>query len=90
MEGPREDGHRISRKEGGGLRQPKSNVDFWRTKFERNVERDSRNIASLESDGWTVVTVWECEIGKDLPSAVQRVGFALGKHPKSRDNADLI
>lgn len=34
---------------------PKSNVDFWRTKFERNVERDSRNIASLESDGWTVV-----------------------------------
>lgn len=69
---------------------PKSNVDFWRTKFERNVERDSRNIASLESDGWTVVTVWECEIGKDLPSAVQRVGFALGKHPKSRDNADLI
>ncbi len=69
---------------------PKSNVDFWRTKFERNVERDRRNIASLESDGWTVVTVWECEIGKDLPSAVRRVGSALGKHPKSRDNTDLI
>lgn len=40
---------------------PKSNVDFWRAKFEANVARDQRNVASLESLGWRVFTVWECE-----------------------------
>ena len=40
---------------------PKSNVDFWRAKFEANVARDQRNVASLELLGWRVFTVWECE-----------------------------
>lgn len=43
---------------------PKTNVDFWRGKFARNVERDIRKTEELEAAGWTVVTVWECEIGR--------------------------
>ena len=40
---------------------PKSNVSFWEKKFEQNITRDERNIKNLESTGWNVLVVWECE-----------------------------
>lgn len=40
---------------------PKSRVDFWQKKFTRNVERHAEVQAELESQGWRVVVVWECE-----------------------------
>lgn len=42
-------------------RLPKSRVEFWQAKIDRNRERDRENIASLEADGWRVLTVWQCE-----------------------------
>ena len=45
---------------------PKSNVEFWKTKFEKNVERDRRKSIELNEMGWTVITVWECQIKKDV------------------------
>ena len=44
---------------------PKSHTEFWQEKFERNVERDKRKTSELEEMGWTVITIWECEIKKD-------------------------
>lgn len=44
---------------------PKDNAGFWRNKIETNIERDKKNITELESLGWKVVTVWECELKKD-------------------------
>jgi DNA mismatch endonuclease Vsr len=41
---------------------PKSNTEFWARKFSLNVERDERKRRELEAAGWTVVTVWACEI----------------------------
>lgn len=40
---------------------PKSKVEFWRDKFERNVARDAANVAELERLGWRVEVIWECE-----------------------------
>lgn len=40
---------------------PKSRIEFWRAKFEGNVERDVRKQADLAAAGWRVVVVWECE-----------------------------
>jgi len=40
---------------------PKSNVAFWRAKFEENVRRDRRATRALRRDGWRVLTVWECQ-----------------------------
>ena len=48
---------------------PKSNVDFWRDKFERNRARDARDNELLVADGWTVVVVWECCLEGDLADA---------------------
>lgn len=41
---------------------PKTRAAFWTEKFERNVERDSRNEAALQAMGWQVLTIWECEV----------------------------
>ena len=46
--------------------KPKTNTDFWSAKFENNVRRDAANKSSIESFGWKVLTLWECEIKKDL------------------------
>ena len=40
---------------------PKTRADYWREKFEQNMERDRRNIAMLRALGWEVLEVWECE-----------------------------
>lgn len=40
---------------------PKSRIEFWAGKFQRNVERDSLKQAQLEDLGWRVATIWECE-----------------------------
>lgn len=48
----------------GYYRLPKSNVEFWKEKIERNKSRDARNEAELRTLGWRVLRVWECDIRK--------------------------
>jgi DNA mismatch endonuclease, patch repair protein len=40
---------------------PKSNIQFWREKFKKNVLRDERVRTGLEKMGWRVAVIWECE-----------------------------
>lgn len=44
------------------FRLPKSNVEFWKEKIERNIERDKESMQALFDLGWKVVRVWECEL----------------------------
>ena len=39
---------------------PKSNWEFWQTKFAGNVARDTRSIERLVATGWRVIVLWEC------------------------------
>jgi DNA mismatch endonuclease (patch repair protein) len=50
---------------------PKSRTDFWLAKFQGTVERDQRKAEELRSQGWRVVTIWECDLERD-PDAVLR------------------
>jgi DNA mismatch endonuclease (patch repair protein) len=43
-------------------RMPKSNVEFWRDKLSKNIERDKLWREKLESLGWRVFYVWECQL----------------------------
>ena len=43
-------------------RLPKSNVEFWQQKIERNRQRDKETRAKLIEKGWNVITVWECDL----------------------------
>ena len=53
---------------------PKTNVDFWKAKVKRNIERDSLNLQNLEVLSWSVITVWECELKpKQFQATMDRV-----------------
>ena len=56
-------------------RLPKSRQEFWGPKLAANADRDRRDVALLNEAGWTVETVWECQLkGKDpLAAGVSRV-----------------
>lgn len=51
---------------------PKTNINYWTTKFKNNIARDEENEAKLQSEGWHVFTVWECEL-KDISGLKNRV-----------------
>lgn len=40
---------------------PKSRTEYWNPKLAGNVARDAKHSAALEAQGWTVLTIWECE-----------------------------
>lgn len=44
-------------------RLPKTRLDFWLPKLERNRQRDLTDVERLEKMGWQVLLVWECELG---------------------------
>ena len=52
---------------------PKSNVQFWTSKFSANVARDATKASSLESLGWRVFVLWECEIERDAEASAKKV-----------------
>lgn len=41
---------------------PKTRVDFWVSKFKKNLERDAKNQQTLIEKGWRVLTIWECGV----------------------------
>jgi len=52
---------------------PKNNSQFWMKKFEKNVERDEKNVLLLEKQGWIVHIAWECEIRKNVKNVINTV-----------------
>lgn len=41
---------------------PRSSVEFWNAKFDRNVARDAESQSLLRKLGWKVIVVWQCEV----------------------------
>jgi DNA mismatch endonuclease (patch repair protein) len=41
---------------------PKTRAEWWVDKINRTIERDEIKIRELEKKGWTVKTLWECEL----------------------------
>ncbi len=56
---------------------PSTRAEFWQAKFDGNVDRDNRNRAALETAGWTVMTVWECELKADADRIVQQLSIEI-------------
>lgn len=45
-------------------RLPSSRPEFWVPKIQANRERDGRKIGQLTSEGWRVLTVWQCSLSR--------------------------
>ncbi|HVW56734.1 MAG TPA: very short patch repair endonuclease [Rhizobiaceae bacterium] len=58
-------------------RTPKTRIDFWQKKFERNRERDARLEREAAAAGWATLTIWECET-RDIAGLTQRLMAFLG------------
>lgn len=56
---------------------PSTRREFWEDKFGANVDRDRRNVISLQEQGWRVETVWECELKKDATGVVRHLSERL-------------
>ena len=70
--------------------KPKSNSEFWDAKIKRNQHRDEVTAAHLEALGWTVITIWECELkGKDRDQErIDRLAIEIKEAGRKRE-ADL-
>jgi DNA mismatch endonuclease (patch repair protein) len=62
-----------------GQHAPKANAAFWEAKRARTRDRDAQQRSQLEAAGWTVLTVWECELKDGSALEAQLVEF-LGAH----------
>lgn len=58
-------------------RLPASRVDYWRSRIERNRNRDERALRALQALGWRSLVIWECEI-RDLVALEARLRGFLG------------
>ena len=67
---------------------PGSNQEFWADKLNSNAARDCANEKTLNSMGWLVLIVWECELKATkytLPNdAVLRITTALNVQSRGK------
>jgi DNA mismatch endonuclease (patch repair protein) len=54
-------------------KRPKTNIDFWVKKIERNIARDIMVNAELRSKGWTVLRFWSDDVEKRLYNTVKNI-----------------
>jgi DNA mismatch endonuclease (patch repair protein) len=48
-----------------GDRPPAANAAYWSSKIARNRARDAKARRALKALGWSVLTLWECELGDE-------------------------
>jgi DNA mismatch endonuclease (patch repair protein) len=63
-------------------RHPKINLDFWKGKIEANRRRDRERARQLAARGFSVVTVWQCELD-DERRVVGRLSELMPRRKKS-------
>ncbi|TGY92424.1 MULTISPECIES: very short patch repair endonuclease [Alphaproteobacteria] len=68
-------------------RPPRSREEFWQEKRKKNTERDARNIAELEVEGWSVLVVWQCET-KDRQTLSSRLTAFVDNAENPIDESD--
>lgn len=61
--------------------RPRTNMDFWDQKLDRNIQRDRRKARALRQAGWRVITVWECRLKQDPQGQASRVLRIVADRP---------
>ena len=47
---------------------PKSRVEFWTDKFDRNIKRDKEVRWKMEQQGIRILVIWECTVNRMIKS----------------------
>ena len=56
---------------------PATNTDYWKKKLDRNVLNDKLHAEELRQSGWTVITLWECQLNKSFEKTMSEVVLEL-------------
>ena len=64
---------------------PKTRRHYWEPKLRRNRVRDRENLRTLQTAGWKVLVVWECETG-DEHHVRRRLREFMGRHKTLKQN----
>lgn len=62
---------------------PKTNTDFWNNKFKRNIENDKKHYKQLNTMGWKVIVVWECEIENQFAEVICKLINEIKRNTQS-------
>lgn len=60
-------------------RLPKSRLEYWIPKLQRNAERDAVHRENLVRAGWHVLEIWECQTAR--ANALEETLKRILKHP---------
>ena len=52
---------------------PKSRIDYWKTKINKNVDNDIKNYNLLKQLDYKVIVIWECELNEVFESRLQQL-----------------
>ena len=63
--------------------RPRVRQRYWDAKLARNRDRRARALCELESQGWTSLEIWECEISERLSALLSQIEHAM-RGSKSR------
>ena len=61
--------------------KPKSNIEYWTPKLQKNVERDRAKNERLILQGWRVIRIWEHELD-DIEAVVKTIKEAVESFQK--------
>ena len=56
---------------------PKTNVEYWKSKIERNKKKDKLVNKVLKKEGWKVLRFWESSIKRDKDKVVMKIIKAI-------------
>ena len=52
---------------------PQTNIEFWKEKISKNINRDKENHKKIETLGWNLIVIWECELKPNLKDNILNV-----------------
>ncbi|MFE4573072.1 very short patch repair endonuclease [Paenibacillus chitinolyticus] len=52
---------------------PKSNVEFWKLKIDRNIKRDLEVTRHYREIGWDIIRIWEHELKDNFEGEVNKI-----------------
>ncbi len=59
---------------------PKTNKEFWKEKFDKNIKRDIKKEKELLDLGWIVLVFWECKIKTNMKDCTNKIKAILECH----------
>jgi len=64
-------------------RMPKSNVEYWQKKIERNKRRDALITENYKKMGWNVLRIWEHELKENFEKTIDKIERFIKEHMHS-------